>query len=155
MDSRSHSKGPLRQRGIATVEFAIVAPVLLLLMLATAELGRAFYTYNTLTKAVRDGARYASIAALNAAKIIDLTAQKQSDTKNVVVYGNTTPSGQPVLQGLSTGQVSVDAPDAVHVQVSAAFPYAPLFAAGIPTFGFGSDISMSFTMSASVTMRAL
>lgn len=156
MDSRSHTNGPLRQCGIATVEFAIVAPLLLLLMLATAELGRAFYTYNTLTKTIRDGARYASTAALNGAKVIDLTAQIQTDTKNLVVYGSMTPNGQPVLQGLRTGQVSVNAPDAVHVQVSAAFPYAPMFAAGIPTFGLGSgNISVSFTMSASVTMRAL
>lgn len=152
MDCRSHAKGPLRQRGIATVEFAIVAPLLLLLMLATAELGRAFYTYNTLTKTVRDGARYASIAALNGAKVIDLTPQIQTDTKNVVVYGNTTPDGQPVLQGLSTGQVEVedvDDPDTVHVKVSAEFLYEPIVKDVIPTFDLG------FIMSASVTMRAL
>ncbi|MDQ3563888.1 MAG: pilus assembly protein [Pseudomonadota bacterium] len=154
MDSRSHAKGPLRQRGIATVEFAIVAPLLLLLMLATAELGRAFYTYNTLTKAVRDGARYASIAALNGAKVIDLDPIR-TDTQNVVVYGNPDPlpSEQPVLQGLSTDYVKVekvDAPDAVHVHVSAEFLYEPMFAAGFSTFD-----PVRFTMSASVTMRAL
>ncbi|MGH8523934.1 MAG: TadE/TadG family type IV pilus assembly protein, partial [Gammaproteobacteria bacterium] len=147
-----------------TVEFAIVAPVLLLLMLATAELGKAFFEYNTLTKAVRDGARYLSGEASNAAGIIDLTqncpvpANLTIDvcTQNLVVYGNTAVTGQAVLNGLSPSQVNVTAPDAIHVQVTAAYPYAPLFASGIPTFGFGSgNISVSFTMSASVTMRAL
>lgn len=154
MDSRSHAKGTLRQRGIATVEFAIVAPLLLLLMLATAELGRAFYTYNTLTKAVRDGARYASITALNGAKVIDLTDQKKSDTQNVVVYGKTNPlpDDQPVVQELITDDVDVDAADTAHVQVSAEFLYETMF----PDFSLGSwTIPVSFTMSASVTMRAL
>ena len=45
---------PLRQRGIATIEFAICAPILLLLMLATVEVGRMLIQYNTLNKAVRD-----------------------------------------------------------------------------------------------------
>ena len=47
-----------RQRGLAIVEFAIVLPLLLLLSLATTELGRALYQQDTLNKAVRDGARH-------------------------------------------------------------------------------------------------
>ena len=33
--------GPRRSRGVASVEFAIAAPLLLLTLLATAEIGRA------------------------------------------------------------------------------------------------------------------
>jgi Flp pilus assembly protein TadG len=47
-----------RQSGLAAVEFAITLPVLLLLMLGTAELGRMLSQYDTLTKSVRDGCRY-------------------------------------------------------------------------------------------------
>ena len=42
------------QRGIAAIEMAITLPVLLLLLVGTAELGRAFYQYNELTKLLDD-----------------------------------------------------------------------------------------------------
>ncbi|MGH8510623.1 MAG: TadE/TadG family type IV pilus assembly protein [Gammaproteobacteria bacterium] len=155
MENSLRARKRMRQCGIATIEFAIVAPVLLLLMLATAELGRAFYTYNTLTKLVRDGARYVSTVA-NEGGGIDLTSQKIGDTKNLVVYGMTAGGSQPLLPGLTIGDVTVSEADAEHVQVNAVYPYLPLFAGGIPTYGFGSgNISVSFNMSASVTMRAL
>ncbi|MGH8596017.1 MAG: hypothetical protein ACREXT_05100, partial [Gammaproteobacteria bacterium] len=77
-------------------------------------------------------------------------------TQNLVVYGNTAATGQAVLNAFSPGQVSVSVPDAIHVAVTAAYPYVPIFASGIPTFGFGGgNISMSFAMTAATTMRAL
>ena len=48
-------------RGIAMVEFVIVLPICLILLMATAEFGRAFMQYNTLTKAVRDDVPYDNI----------------------------------------------------------------------------------------------
>ena len=50
-----------RQKGVAIVEFALVLPFLLLLTFITTEFGRAIWEYNTLTKSVRDAARYLSI----------------------------------------------------------------------------------------------
>jgi len=50
-----------RDDGTQMIEFAIVFPVLLLLFAGTAELGRLFYTYTTLAKATRGGARYLSL----------------------------------------------------------------------------------------------
>ncbi len=152
MESRLRSKKP--ERGIATIEFAIVAPVLLLLMLATAELGRAFFTYNTLHKAVRDGARYISVHALNGTSgSIDIAPQTD-ETQNVVVYGRPAGGGQPVLTGFTTGKVTVSSPDTENVQVDADYDYVPLFAGGIPTFRSGV-IKVKFIMSSSVTMRAI
>ncbi len=149
------------QRGIATVEFAIAVPVLLLLMLVAAEAGRWLYQYNTLHKAVRDGVRYLAQEAITGTTgVIDITAAKRTATQNVVVYGNIGGSGTPALPGLTTGQITVTAVDAIHVQVEvspgAPYNYVPLFAAGIPTFGFGSGpIDFNIDMTASATMRAL
>jgi Flp pilus assembly protein TadG len=143
-----------RQRGLAITEFVIVLPVMLLLMLATAELGRAFYQYNILTKAVRDGARYlASNAIQGTTGIIDISGV-QAATQNLVVYGNTTGSGSPLLEGWSTSTVTATAADATHVQVGATFLFKPIFSK-IPTFGFGNDIELGMTFYASVIMRAL
>src|SRR5687767_15558965 len=49
-----------REHGSSTVELAIVFPILLLLFVGTAELGRLFYTYTTLAKSTKVGARYLS-----------------------------------------------------------------------------------------------
>jgi Flp pilus assembly protein TadG len=48
------------ERGANLVEFALVAPVLVILLLGIADVGRAFYDYISLTNAVREGARYAT-----------------------------------------------------------------------------------------------
>ena len=60
------------QSGVALVEFALILPVLLVLTVATTEIGRALYEYNTLAKAVRNAARYMSMqdpADANAAPV--------------------------------------------------------------------------------------
>ena len=46
------------ERGTQLVELAIVMPILLLLLGATAEFGRFFHTYTTLLKGTRAAARY-------------------------------------------------------------------------------------------------
>ncbi|QBQ55876.1 TadE/TadG family type IV pilus assembly protein [Nitrosococcus wardiae] len=144
-----------RQRGIAATEFVIVLPVILLLMLGTAELGRAFYQYNTLTKAVRDGARYLADNAIKGATgVIDIDAATEAETKNLVVYGNTTASGSPLLEGWSPAEVTAAGFDAAHVRVSATFAFKPMFSR-IPAFGLGEDIVLELNFQAATTMRAL
>ena len=51
-----------RQEGQALVEFAIVTPVLLLLILGIVQFGILFNNYITLTDAVRAGARQAAVS---------------------------------------------------------------------------------------------
>jgi Flp pilus assembly protein TadG len=126
-------------------------------MLATAELGRAFYQDNTLTKAVRDGARYLADQAINSTTGViptPIEATTQTQAKNLVVYGNIAGTGTPLLPGLAPGQITVTTLDPLHVQVSAAYPYQPIFAS-LPGFGLTSDISTGITLSAATTMRAL
>ena len=50
------------ERGAAAVEFAILLPVLLTLVLGTIEFGRAYNAQITLTNAARDGVRVMAIA---------------------------------------------------------------------------------------------
>ena len=150
----------MKQRGIAMVEFAIAVPVLLLLMLVSAEAGRWLYQYNTLHKAVRDGVRYvADVAITGTTGVTDITTAKRDATRNVVVYGNPGGTGNPVLPGLTTGQITVTAVDALHVQVQIGagtpYNYVPIFASGIPTFTGGGNIDFNIDMTASATMRAL
>jgi len=56
----------LCEGGTAAIELAIALPLLLLTLLATAELGRMLSQYDTLNKAVRGGARYLATNAISA-----------------------------------------------------------------------------------------
>lgn len=78
------------------VEFALVLPMLFIMILITAELGRAYYQYNTLTKSVREAARYLSVRAPG----VDV-----DKARNIVVYGNPDGVGDPVAVGLSLSNV--------------------------------------------------
>jgi len=49
------------QKGLATVEFAIVAAVLFILIFAVIEVGRAFFVASALDEATRRGARMAAV----------------------------------------------------------------------------------------------
>ena len=158
-----HINNRNRQRGIMTVEFIIVAPILLLLMAAVSEFGHAMYQYNTLTKVVRDGARYLAANSIKGSTnyiLIDTT--DITETENLVVYGNTAGTGTPRLPGLSSSDVTVSClgggticPGVEHVEVTAQYAYQSIFGATLAMFGFGADLSMGLTLNSTVTMRAL
>ena len=59
------------ERGQSMVEFAISAIVVIILLVAIADLGRAFFTYLALRDAAQEGALYASICPTNLDKIQD------------------------------------------------------------------------------------
>lgn len=63
---RAWPRGPVllgerRDRGAAAVEFAIVVPLLLLILLALVDFGRLFYVQVSLAGASREGARAVSV----------------------------------------------------------------------------------------------
>lgn len=49
-----------QQTGSAAAEMALVAPLLIIIMFASMEMGHYFYSEHVVVKAVRDGARFAS-----------------------------------------------------------------------------------------------
>lgn len=89
---------PTKQKGVAAVEFAILVPLMILMVFGITEFGRAFYQYNTLTKSVRDGVRYLSTQAPGTGHGIAAC---------LAVYGNQTCTGQVLVPGLSTSMVSI------------------------------------------------
>lgn len=50
-----------RSRGQSLVEFALVFPIIILLIAGFFEIGRAVYAYNTIANAARQGARVATV----------------------------------------------------------------------------------------------
>jgi Flp pilus assembly protein TadG len=135
------------EKGAELVEFALVLPFLLLCCAGVIEFGRAYYTYNILTKAVRDGARFASAAGITSAGVISTATT--TNVERIVVYGNIAGTGPAKLPGLTTGQVSLT-PNTItlsehYVTVGVAYPYAPLFGLVMPsTITLSPTIKMRF-----------
>jgi Flp pilus assembly protein TadG len=144
------------QRGVAMVEFAIILPVMLLLMLGVTEIGRLLIRYNALTKHVHEGARYAASQVLNGTTgTVVIDAQIETEVRNLVVYGNIAGTGNAYLENLAPNQITLvsDAPQ--EIRVDAVYPYQPLIGPAFPFFGLGSSTIGAFNMQASVSMRAL
>jgi Flp pilus assembly protein TadG len=138
------------------VELTVTLPILLVLIFMTAEFGRAFMQYNTLTKYARDGARHlASEAVLGQTGIVVIDTDLAAATRNLAVHGDIAGTGSAVLPGLTTADVTV-APgvSAGDVIVSVAYTYDPLFLR-LPLFGLGPDINPLYTFRTETTMRAL
>src|SRR5262245_49037328 len=135
------------EKGVELIEFALVLPLLLLLCMGIIEFGRAYYTYNILAKAVRDGARFLSAGMVTSTGTIDTTIANQ--TKSVVVYGTVTNTGSPKLPAFTTAQVSLPAVTVVsaaeqYVTVGVNYPYTPLFPAVMPTLTLSPKVTMLF-----------
>lgn len=143
-----------RQRGVAMVEFAIGAPVLLLLLLAVGEFGRMLSQYNQLMQASRDSARYVAGSAWNRAQgKIDLTAL-MTPAKNIAVYGSPTAGGTPAIAGLAPGSVTVSPVGTEHIQVTIRHTFVPVIGNVMPTF-YGDDIPLNIELVATTVMRVL
>lgn len=141
----TQAPSPVRQSGLAMVELALALPLLLLLFLSVAEMGRALYQYAILVNAVQAGARDYSLHLDEGLAI------------NLAVYGNPGGSGQPLLPGLDIGAVTVAFPDANYVDVEAS--YAFQFLPGNPLnavsrwFGHSGSPSPTLQMHAASVMR--
>lgn len=77
-----HALGGFRseQRGEALVEFALLAPVVILLLLAMVDFGRVFDAWLVTTNAAREGARYAAVYStkdyITDADVVQMSKQK-------------------------------------------------------------------------------
>jgi hypothetical protein len=142
------------ERGVQLVELAIVLPLFMILFAATAEFGRYFYEYTTLSKAARLGARYLVTEKVD--------CDHADIARKLVVYGNTGGTGSPILPGLEIKHVSVmpndldcqdipqGVPDAITITITG-FKHESLFDIG----GLlkSSTISMDIDVKPSVSMR--
>ena len=136
------------ERGSQLVELALVMPLLLMLLGATAEFGRFFYTYTTLLKGTRAASRYLVSQPIGTA---------DAAAANLLVYGNTAGTGTPVASGLTTANVKITpvtsgggATQTVEIQN---FTYVPLFDLGKLTKS--STLSLGVNVGAKSTMRQI
>ena len=83
---------------MATVEFAVVGALMLLLLFAAIEFGRLVFIWNSATEATRRGVRVAAVCPVNDPAIA-----------NITVFNDATASGaSSLLNGLSSSDVRVE-----------------------------------------------
>ena len=103
-----------KMRGVAMVEFAIVASVLMTLLFACLEFGRVTYTFSALNEGTRRAARLAAVCPINDPKIaaaVNFMGAYGFNASNVSVNyldsDGAALSGTPVLVSVYYVQVSV------------------------------------------------
>lgn len=104
---RRQFSGRNSRRGAALVEFAVVAPLLMMVLVGTIEFGRAMLIQNSVTSAAREAAREATLPSS--------TDQSVKDT--ALVY-TTQVSDKDVVISISPSLNSVEAGDLITVTVS-------------------------------------
>jgi Flp pilus assembly protein TadG len=121
-----------RERGAAAVEFALLLPLLMLIICGIIDFGRALNAQITLTQAARQGAR---LAALGSANVSSQTQSAATGLSNVTVTVTTCPSGATAG---TDATVKVSYPFTFITPVSAV---AKLFSGS----GFGSGLTLTAT----------
>lgn len=132
-----------RQSGVAAVELAFLVVLLLLMAAGTFEFGRAFWYYNALAKATRDGARAMSmvqkdtIAATGvpAAKALVVNAANGANIDPLLVSGNVdvTCDGGPCVDGTAPAEVTV-AIAGYAIEIGGIFPFFDPASYGVSSF---------------------
>jgi TadE-like protein len=100
-------------RGQSTVELAMIAPVLVMLLISTIDMGRAAYIYVTLSNAVREGARAAILTGPAAANDSSVATQVEKLSPWVSLAAASCPNNQPAdppSPAPNTGLIWVGAP---------------------------------------------
>jgi hypothetical protein len=142
---------------VAAVEFAIVAPLLLFVLMGTVEVGRGLVHYDRVSYNVRDSARFVSQNAMvGSTGVIHLEDGVIARAKNIVVYGNEAGTGEPVLPNFVVANVTVTDAGNGDIRVAVTYPYHPMLLDVLPDFLLGgSDVPLTFNMPIAVTMRAI
>jgi Flp pilus assembly protein TadG len=109
------------QRGGALLEFAIIAPLLLIILFGIVEFGLILYNKALLTNASREGARYGIVSSNSTASIPDVVinyCKGQNGSYKLITFG--TQTNPSVLVSSSADETTPDNP---NLEVEVTWPY--------------------------------
>jgi len=93
------------QGGQVVAELAFQIPLLMAILFGAVQVGRVFYVYHTLQKALRGGAGLlARSVNVNYCSSTDVTL---TDARNFIVFGNLQGEGTPVVPGLTPDMIQI------------------------------------------------
>jgi hypothetical protein len=139
--------GKSGQKGVTTVEFAIVGVLLFVVLFAVIEFGRALFVMNTLTEATRRGARMAAVCPVGDPKPASVAVFDSGSGNSSVVSGLTTANilieyldinGNTIASpGANFGQIHYVRASVVGFSISLVIP---TIMPTLPMSGFGTTL---------------
>lgn len=151
--SRRSTKGFFAgDTGVAGVEFALILPLICVMLFGFFEIGRMFWTYSIASASARDAARFAARVAIDCATTPELSTANEDRVKRLARTGVVDTGGTPLVKGWTDDEtVSVDVtcvdnasvylgryedvPSIPTVTVTATAPYRTLFTQLLPGIG--------------------
>lgn len=158
------------QTGAVLVEFAIVVPLLLLLVIGIIEFSYAYYHLNILNKSVQDAARYFSnpdysrcLTSTNCSPSYNINVNSATNSTNIinaqnlVIYGNTAVTGNALMPPINGSgyiflQNSPFIPTANHIQFTVQYNHDFLLGNVLNNF-LNLGIPNPYPLTASSTLR--
>ncbi len=135
------------EKGAELIEFALVVPMLLFVLLGIAEFGFMFQRYEVLTNAAREGARIAVLPGYQADDV-------KSRVCSYMTTGGLTAAGCPSLVTLTNVTVPVSGGAALQArQVQVTYTHSYMFIGGVAGL-LGGTFSSSIPITASAVMRS-
>ena len=128
-----HRRALRDERGVAIVEFALVLPILALILFGVLDFGKAYNYWISETHLASEGARYAAVDQNpDPAKGPNFLAavRDQADTTELRA-GNTASVPDPLQVCVSFPSGTHKVGDPVRVQVSTTYQFMSLFGAGL------------------------
>jgi len=113
------------ERGAALVEFALVVPLLMLMMCATIDFGLAVYTLNNLTAAVREGGRFGAALSQDTWNLNGGADAQTMISNRVYDYIVGMNNGLTATQTKALIGVAKDGAGIITVQITG-YPYKPV-----------------------------
>jgi len=108
-ESKRHMRLRTRERGIATVEFAVTAAFFFMMVIAVVAGGHFFWTHNALVESTRRGARYAAMQCRPGAAVCD-SSDTLTRIQNMVLYNSPTEGtgAQSLVSNLQRANIVVE-----------------------------------------------
>ena len=124
-----------KQHGQAVTEFALVLPIILMVVIGITDLGRGIYYYNTLSNLAREGARFGMVLQ---SSDWDVDGNEPGEYTSIGTYAGTNTivgriAAQAVILDPSITKVTISTPSGtgsfLHLPVTVAveYPFSPLF----------------------------
>ena len=150
-------------KGLAAVETTLILPLFFLFFALTAEFGKLYYDYLTLTKLQRSATRYLSANLPEGVnQVPNLTGGDAplyvAQAKNLILYGSTYAGTQIILEGLTTDDIQVIALEDNHIQINTNYQTTPVFGdllASLANIFVTGNEGLSLTLKSSSVMRVM
>lgn len=123
------TRPPSRQRGVAAVEFAIVASLLFTVLFGVMEMGRLLWTWNAATEATRLGARLAVVCDIDRGMNAPIKSRMQdmlpalTDANITISYLNPANTVDPSCTNATCKAARVSLSGFTHTTI---IPFVPL-----------------------------